>query len=210
MSKNIFIAIEGIDGSGKSTQLRLLAEKIIELGSPVYATHEPTAGIIGQLIRDILQGNITFDHLTIASLFVADRLDHILNTNDGMLSKIQSGNVVITDRYYFSSYAYHGVHVDLDWIIAANSMSAQLMKPDLHIFIDVPAEESMNRIHKNRKETEFFESLSNLKKVREKYFEVFDKLSNSEQILIIDGTSSIDKIHEMIWGRVRNLLNNSL
>ena len=85
MKKNLFIAFEGIDGSGKSTQLKLLKQKFEQAGSKVYTTAEPTESPIGKIIRDIFSHKMEADHRTIAGLFVADRLDHLLNKTNGIL-----------------------------------------------------------------------------------------------------------------------------
>ncbi|MFI5196773.1 MAG: dTMP kinase, partial [Chitinophagales bacterium] len=116
MKHNLFIALEGTDGSGKSSQVKLLAEKLENAGHKVYATFEPTDGVIGSMVRNILRGGIKADNRTIAALFLADRLDHLLNETNGIVKKLGEGYTVITDRYYFSSYAYHGTHMDMDWV----------------------------------------------------------------------------------------------
>ena len=199
MRDNLFIALEGIDGSGKSTQVKLLAEKLEGAGHKVYATFEPTDGMIGSMLRNILKGSIKADHRTIAGLFLADRLDHLLNETTGLVKKLADGYTVITDRYYFSSYAYHGTHMDMDWVIAANKMCAQILRPDLNIFIDVPPEVSMQRISANRKSTELFETLENLENVRAKYLEAFEKLKSEENVFITDGNRSFEAIADDIW-----------
>ena len=84
MKKNLFIAFEGIDGCGKSTQAKLLADKLEKAGHKIFLTCEPTESRIGTLIRDIFNHKMEADHRTIAGLFVADRLDHILNKRDGI------------------------------------------------------------------------------------------------------------------------------
>jgi dTMP kinase len=202
MKKNLFIAIEGIDGSGKSTQSRLLAEKLKEAGHKVYSTFEPTDGFIGSIIRDILKGKRKADNRTIAGLFLADRLDHLLNEENGLLKKLEEGYTVITDRYYFSSYAYHGTHMDLDWVIEANKMCAQILKPDLNIFIDVPPEVCFQRITANRVGVELYEALDNLKNVRAKFMEAFEKQKGIEKIVIIDGTKGVGEISQEIFEMV--------
>src|SRR5689334_6147248 len=146
MKKNLFIALEGLDGSGKSTQVKLLSDKLKKAGHAVYSTFEPTDSPIGSIIRNIFKHRIKADERTIAALFVADRLDHLTNETNGVLKKIEEGYTVITDRYYFSSYAYHGVHLPLDWIIESNSLSAGLLRPDLNIYIDINPETGMNRL----------------------------------------------------------------
>ena len=111
MKKNFFIALEGLDGSGKSTQVIPLADKLNAEGVKVYITAEPTTSRIGSMIKDIFNHKMEADHRTIAALYAADRLEHVLNKKDGILKKLEEGYTVITDRYYFSSYAYHGVHM---------------------------------------------------------------------------------------------------
>ena len=181
MKKNFFIAFEGLDGSGKSTQVKLLAEKLKGQGLKIYTTAEPTTSRIGQVIRDIFKHKMEADHRTIAALYAADRLDHLTNKTDGILKKIEEGYTVITDRYYFSSYAYHGTHMDIDWVINANSLSADLLRPDLNIYIDISPEESMKRLNKGRATIELYESIENLKKVKEKYFEAFELLGGKRK-----------------------------
>ena len=202
MKKNFFIAFEGIDGSGKSTQVKLLAKKLEEKGHKVYITCEPTDSPIGKIIRDIFNHRLEGDHRTIAGLFVADRLDHLLNKTNGILKMLEDGYTVITDRYYFSSYAYQSPYMDLDWVIKANSLSAGLLRPDLNIYIDILPEVSIERITSGRTSTELYETLENLQNVRQKYFEVMELLKNEEKILITDGGKSAVDISDEIWSNV--------
>ena len=204
VKKGKFIAFEGIDGSGKSTQIRLLANKLKEIGVYCYTTMEPTDSPIGSLIHQIMTGRIKTDNKVIAGLFVADRLDHLLNDVNGVLSKIMEGTTVITDRYYFSSYAYHSVDMPMDWVIQANAQSKELLQPTVTIFIDVNPDNAVERIAKNRFHQELFEKKSRLIKVREKYLEAFEKLKDEENIVIIDGNRSQEEIAEEIWDKVKN------
>jgi len=208
MKKNFFIAFEGLDGSGKSTQVKLLTEKLRAQGLKIYATAEPTNSPIGQIIRDIFKHKMEADHRTIAALYAADRLDHLTNKTDGILKKIEEGYTVITDRYYFSSYAYHGTHMDINWVINANSLSADLLRPDLNIYIDISPEESMKRLNKGRAAIELYESIENLKKVKEKYFEAFELLGGKEKIFIINGSRSEKEISNDIWKEISKLVGS--
>ncbi len=205
MKKNLFIAFEGIDGSGKSTQVKLLTEKLTAAGLKVYTTCEPTGSPIGKLIRDIFSGRMEADHRVIAGLFVADRLDHLLNKTDGILKKLEEGYTVITDRYYLSSYAYQSAHMDLSWVIEANSQSAELLRPDVNIFIDISPEISMERINKNRETVEMYETLENLKNVRDKYFEVIERLKTDEKVFITDGNRPAETVADNVWKEVADL-----
>jgi dTMP kinase len=146
------------------------------------------------------------DHRTIAGLFVADRLDHLLNKTNGILKKLEEGYTVICDRYYFSSYAYHGAHMSQQWVIEANSMSADLLKPDLNIYIDIDPEVSLNRISRNRQGVELYETLYNLVKVREMYFEAFENQNKYENIFITQGNRQPEIIAQEIWGEIAKMV----
>ena len=203
--KGKFIAFEGIDGSGKSTQIQLLAEKLKKAGICFYTTMEPTDSPIGSLIHQILTGRMKTDNKAIAALFVADRLDHLLNDVNGILSKILEGTTVITDRYYFSSYAYHSVDMPMDWVIHANEQSRNILQPTVTVFIDVNPDTAIERIVKNRGHQELFEKKSRLVKVREKYFKAFEKLEDTENVVIIDGNRPPEEIAEDIWKEISSL-----
>lgn len=202
MKKNFFIAFEGIDGSGKSTQVKILAERLEKAGLKVYTTCEPTDSPMGKTIRDIFNHRIEADHRTIAALFVADRLDHLLNKTNGILKKLEEGYTVITDRYYFSSYAYQSPHIDQNWVIQANSLSADLLRPDLNIYIDILPEISIERLNKGRSSIELYETLENLQSVRNKYFELIELLKDKEKVLTIDGNRSSEAIASEIWNGI--------
>jgi dTMP kinase len=202
MKKNFFIAFEGIDGSGKSTQVKLLKEKLEAAGLKVYTTCEPTDSPMGKMIREIFSHKIEADHRTIAALFVADRLDHLLNKTNGILKMLEDGYTVITDRYYLSSYAYQSPYMDLNWVIQANSLSADLLRPDLNIYIDISPEISIERLNKGRTSIELYETLDNLKNVRGKYFEIIELLKNEERVFITDGNQDPDTIASGIWEKI--------
>ena len=205
MSKGIFIAFEGIDGSGKSTQIQMLTNRIQQEGIRCYQTCEPSGGPIGSLTRQILTGRIKADSRVIAAMFAADRLDHLLNDVDGIVHKVEEGICVITDRYYFSSYAYHSTDVPMDWVIKTNEESAKVLRPDVTVFIDIDADTAMERITKNRFHTELFEKRSTLDKVRNNYLKAFDLLKEEENVVIVDGTKSVEEIAEEIWQKTKHL-----
>jgi dTMP kinase len=204
MKKNLFIAFEGIDGSGKSTQVRLLKEKLEQGGAKVYVTCEPTDSPMGKTIRDIFNHRMEADHRTIAALFVADRLHHLLNKTDGIIKMLEDGYTVITDRYYLSSYAYQSAHVDLDWVIQANSLSAGLLRPDVNVYIDITPEQSIERLKKGRESMEMYETLENLRSVRGKYFEAMELLKGKEKVFVTNGNRTAEEIAGDIWNYLTN------
>ncbi len=206
MKKNLFIVFEGIDGTGKSTQIKLLEERMKLVGRSVYSTFEPTNNLFGKIIRDIFSHKIDADQRTIASLFVTDRLHHLLNNEDGILLKLSEGFDVISDRYYFSSFAYHSVHTDMNWVVQSNAQSIDLLKADITFFIDIAPIESMKRINATRANIEMYENLENLELVRSKYLTAFELYNQQENIVFIDGNRSIEEVSAQIWQRVLNHL----
>lgn len=202
----MFITLEGIDGSGKSTQLTMLKEYLESRGRSVYLTREPSDLSIGKMIRRYLTGELKADNRVIAALFVADRLEHILDDNEGLLAIKESGRDIICDRYYFSSYAYQSVDMPMEWIINANSEAASLLKPDATVFIDISPQTAMERINANRESAELFETEERLAATRDKYFEAFEKLRDSENVIIIDGSGTPDEVHKRVADAVGALL----
>lgn len=199
-----FIVFEGIDGSGKTTQINKLYEALEKEGIPVHITKEPTEGDMGKLLRDYLTGKKHTDLTAIAALFAADRLDHI-NAPGGIKDNLARGNTVLCDRYYLSSYAYQWADCDLDWVRALNREAERTARPDLHIFLDVPAGQSMARVE-NRGETELFEEKEKQQKIRDNFFKLFELYSDKENIVIIDGTRDIDTIAAEVLCRVKEIL----
>jgi len=200
-----FIAFEGIDGSGKSTQVKRLVARLETEGHAVHTTLEPTNYRIGSILRRILTGQESADEQTIAALFLADRLDHIHHPEYGMLARLAANEVVVTDRYYYSSYAYHSQFMDLDWVIQANSLAADALRPDKVIFLDLTAEESMTRIRANRQSTEHYEQIDTLKAVRNNYFKAMEKEGKKDGVVIVSANQSPDDVAAEIWDHVKDL-----
>ena len=201
--RGAFVALEGIDGSGKGTQIKKLKKRLEAEGYAVYRTAEPNDSPTGDLIHQIMIGRIRTTNDVIAALYAADRLDHIQNDTNGILKFLRQGINVLTDRYYFSSYAYQSVDVPMDWVIEANSLAAKLLRPDLTIFIDVDPHVTMERIEKNRLTRELFEETDRLMATRARYLEAFERMKDVEKILFNPGSDAPgylelwDKYHEL-------------
>ncbi len=200
--KGKFIVLEGIDGSGKSTQAKLLHQRFCREGISPILTREPTNGPIGKLIRQILSGTQPMDQRAIANLFAADRTDHLSHPENGIHQLVKQGRTVICDRYYFSSYAYHSQYMDMDWVFAINQLNADILKPDLTIFIDVPPELCVKRIAKDRQSFDIYENTETLTKVRNFYFTSFERCSATENIAVINGDTSPELLAQSIWNAV--------
>ena len=201
--KGKFIVFEGLDGSGKTTQIRSLALRLAAENKRAEITCEPTKGDIGKMIRKCLSYEIPADSHVIAALFAADRLDHMLRP-DGLLNTLAEDVYVLCDRYYLSSYAYQSIDTDLKWIMDINAVSAQKLKPDCHIFIDITPELALERLSQ-RKTLEMFEEYEKLKLIYENFHSVIEKLKDTENIVVIDGSQTELTVINDIWNVIRTL-----
>lgn len=201
--------IEGIDGSGKSTQMEILSKKLSSINQEHHLTTEPTDGPIGVLIRKILRKEIVVDESALAGLFLADRLDHLENELNGLTTIISQGTHVITDRYYWSSYAYHSLHLPMEWVIAINSKCAEILRPDITFYLDLSPEESIRRIKKSRASTELFEDKKILEKVRDNYLKSIELLGEKEHVVVVDTNKnkSPEEVFEEIWEHISKILD---
>ena len=209
MQRGKFFVIEGIDGSGKSTQMEILSKKLLSINQEHYLTTEPTDGPIGVLIRKILRKEIVVDESALAGLFLADRLDHLQNELNGLTTIISQGTHVITDRYYWSSYAYHSLHLPMEWVIAINSKCAEILRPDITFYLDLSPEESIRRIKKSRASTELFEEKKILENVRNNYLKSIEVLGEKENVVVLDTNKnkSQEEVFEEIWAHISKILN---
>ena len=196
-----FIVFEGLDGSGKSTQIERLAEKLKLLGRKVYCTAEPTNNsTTGGLIRDTLSNNYKRGATELAALFLSDRISHNVNPVWGIKKFLDDGIDVICDRYYYSSFAYQGLETDLKWVMDMNLNCPEIEKPDLCIFLDVDYKKCKARVDRERPHLEIFESDESLMdSTRRQFYEVFKLLNQKEYIQIIDANRSINAVSDEIY-----------
>lgn len=214
MADGKLIALEGIDGSGVTTQAELLRGWFLKRGLECFSTKEPSQGPIGSAIRLALAKRIVFGgpsaestelgHRTLALMFAADRLDHLVND---VLPKLELGIHVVTDRYRLSSLAYQGLEMDVEWIAAINSAAR---KPDLTILIDTPSEIAQKRIQRQRWHVELYEQSERLEQVRNKYSELAHSLNLAgERVLVLDGREPLQSIHRSMVASVQQLLTRA-
>lgn len=194
-----FIVVEGLDGTGKTTQIKLLAEYLENKGESVFTTAEPTALPTGKLLRQILGGSVESDPWATAALFFSDRIRHC-NAEGGIKDRMAKGDIVITDRYYFSTFAYQGMDTDLDAVINMHYSCPDLVHPDLVIFLTMSPEACMNRIKANRgaEEIEIYENVASLTRVAERFDTVFTQLKDKENVVYIDASGTIEEVAESI------------
>jgi len=194
-----FIVFEGLDGSGLTTQAHILRERLEKVGYEVYLTKEPTDGLIGSIIRGYLRGEVilnkTFDKVALALLFAADRAIH---TNK-IINLLESGVIVISDRYKLSSFAYQSVELDLDWIMEINKNT---IDPDITFILDVPPSIALRRIKRSRFHLELYEDIKILEKVRENYLKLAKEIPNT---FIINANRPIKVVSEEIFKILKNI-----
>jgi len=188
-----FIAFEGLDGSGLTTQASRLRDWLSSKGYEVYLTKEPTDGLIGSLIRGVLRKELVIDAETLALLFAADRMLHTKN----IIKLLDEGVIVITDRYRLSSYAFQSIEVDLDWLKKINEKA---LTPDLTFIIDTPPLVCMRRIQKQRFHVELYEELEKLEKIHAIYRKLAEEESNT---FLIDGNRPVEAVSSDIFDRVK-------
>ena len=206
----VFIAIEGIDGSGTTIQNESLSRALIKLGYSVVKTAEPTDHLMGVVIREALRGQRHLCPNAMALLFAADRAEHA-NEIESMVKK---GFVVTCDRYVWSSYAYQGIATgDPDWIDAINSRS---LKPDLVVYCKVDPYVAAERRESRGEGSELYDMMEMQHEVASEYDCLADESkrqneilgSNAEisPVLVVDASRSILEIHHDILKGVEQLL----
>ncbi len=212
MERGKFIVIEGIDGSGVTTEAHRLKEYVTsKLDLPVHLTKEPTDGPVGGLIRSILARRVgapsrngafeTIDPRCLALLFAADRVDHL---ETDILPKLEGGVVVICDRYYLSSLAYQSLNVERRWLEQINS---KCITPDITIYLQVPPLVAERRRNQARWHVELYEESQKLEKVAENYLEAIEDLrKRGQRMEVIDGNRPMREVERDIFALVRPLL----
>ena len=190
MSKALFVAFEGLDGSGNTTQSKLLVEFLKSKGREVVLTKEPTTGDVGSRIREVLQKRSAASPMELQRMFVEDRAQHLASVIEPALA---AGRDVVTDRYMFSTMAFGGIHLGMEVL---REMNAKFRVPDLTFIIDVPAEVSMERVRRRMEENgakrlELFEEIGKLKLVRENYLRVAKLYPGMH---VIDGDRTIEDV----------------
>lgn len=194
----LLIVFEGIDGTGKTTQIKLLADELVQKGYQVITTREPTDGQYGRKIRQLFTNRREVSLEEELELFMADRREHVEKV---IAPALAAGKIVLTDRYYFSTAAYQGAAgKDPEKIIERNEEFAPV--PDLLLLLVVPTSLSVHRIKTFRNETlNDFEKESALQKVAA----IFESIERGF-IKRIDGTGSFADVHKAIMRHVEQLL----
>lgn len=199
----MFIVFEGLDGSGKTTQMERLADRLRKSGRTVHLTAEPTEWSAGRIIRDVIEHRETAHPKTVAALFAADRIEHLHRKETGILDRLERGEVVIASRYYFSSLAYQAEFASIEWIASLNQEAKATRPADLTIFLDLSPEISMERIRRGRESVDLFETMEKLTHVRASFHRAFEYWGDEEEnIHVLDASQDIETIAAQIDGLV--------
>lgn len=207
-----FLVIEGLDGSGTTTQCAAVAGALRQQGRAVSTSYEPSSGPVGTLIRQVLTGRLVvpaddggsprpLGRQTMALLFAADRLDHLEAQVEPALAR---GEVAISDRYYHSSFAYQGdVEGELDpdylWVEELNSRARS---PDLTVYLEATAELCLSRLG-DRGRPELYETEQKLTRLEHRYEEVMTRLERrGEEIFRVDASLPAEEITRQIVEQV--------
>ena len=202
------IVIEGIDGSGSTTQVHRLFAHLRQKGHAAFVTHEPSDGPVGMLIRLALAGRLSgprkrfhdpseavddsgteLDEFTMALLFAADRADHAATQ---IHPNLRRGRHVLTDRYLLSSLAYQGLTCELGWLRAINRNAP---RPDLTIFLDVDPEVAHTRMKANRWHRDLYEETDQQRLIRKAYHEIIAQdYPEIGPVKIVDSARKADEV----------------
>ena len=211
-----FIVLEGIDGSGTTTQSAILADRLRDQGLPAHTTREPSDGPIGVLIRQILTGRVVTPSqhgarpptwTTMATLFAADRLDHL---EAEIHPNLHDGVTVICDRYDHSSVAYQtvsggGSDEVASWVL---SLNRHARRPDLTLVLDVDPEVAAARRGMRSGGPELYE-VSEMQTELAKFYRKIDELFPNDRIVHIDAGKDVDGVAEAVWAEVVKLRGES-
>jgi len=194
----VLVNLEGIDGCGKSTQSKLLREKLEGEGEKVIILKEPTKRPYGQKLWDMLHGKRKANNEEILELFVLDRKQHV---EEKIQPALDDGGVVLMDRYYYSSMAYQVAGgIDVEEIREKHAFAP---KPDVVLIFDLPVSVALERV-KGHSNADEFEKEEHLEKVREAYL----NLENDPLVRIVDATGTPEEIFGNVWRLVSEVRND--
>ena len=194
----VLVNLEGIDGCGKSTQSKLLLEKLEGEGEKVIILKEPTKRPHGQKLWDVLHGKRKATNEEILELFVLDRIQHV---EEKIQPALDDGTVILMDRYYYSSMAYQVAGgIDVEEIREKHVFAP---KPDVVLIFDLPVSVALERV-KGHRDADEFEKEEHLEKVREAYL----NLGNDPLVRIVDATGTPEEIFGNVWRLVSEVRND--
>lgn len=192
----LFIVFDGMDGTGKTTQMRLLCEHLNAAGVSTVLTAEPSASPDGQALRRALSGREPANNSRLAALFLLDRIGH----NAEIEGWLAEGMTVISDRYYYASMAYQGQGENFQWVADMNLNCPHIRKPDGCILLDMDPRDSMARIREGRTadELEIYETVAQQEKIRARFAQVTEYLTGRDLILTVDAAGTVEEVAQRV------------
>lgn len=205
------IAFEGIDASGKTTQVKLLKKELEKMGKRVFLTKNPTRkGPIGRLIHQVLRGKIKVPLVSFQYLYSADRQVQQIE----IIEHLKKGDIVITDRYFWSSIAYGISDRDAtDYKNTTNfllisqsilSMYYQFLIPNISLHLNISTKTALKRLNVMSKTKEIYENTQKLQKIQKGYD--FVSTMFKKEITVINGEQKVKEIEEKILKEVKKIL----
>ena len=188
----LFIVFDGMDGTGKTTQMRLLCQALHDLGVETVLTAEPTSSPDGQALRRALSGSESASNSRLAALFLLDRIGHNVEIEEWLAE----GKTVISDRYYYASMAYQGQGENFQWVADMNLNCPHIRKPDGCILLDMAPEDSMARIRAGRSadELEIYETVAQQEKIRARFTRVKEYLEGRDLIITVNAAGTVEEV----------------
>lgn len=211
MSKGLFITFEGIDGCGKSTQLREIAQKLSADSLPVVVTREPGGTAIAEKIREILISPQNSEMVNECELlmYLAARAQHV---REKILPALQGGSIVLCDRFQEATFAYQGFgrNIPLDFLKQVNFFATGGLVPDCTFIFDISVDLSYARMQKMNKIKDRLEQ--NDRSFYERISAGYRFLAEAEpqRVLLIDGSRPVEEISEVVYNRLKGILKGHL
>jgi len=204
MKKGILITFEGIDGSGKTTQINALIQRLQEAGMSYRLFREPGGTEIGEKIRDILLDKKNENMLNVTELLLYSASRYQLTVSE-IIPALEAGNVVICDRFYDSTTAYQGYGrgIDLEFIYRLNDIATNSVTPDKTFILDIDLEERRKRLGKKNLDRLERETLEFHRKVRMGFLKMAEQ--NPERFIVLDGNQAPDELSKKIWNVIKIL-----
>jgi len=203
----MLISFEGLDFSGKTTQIKLLVDRLEKTNLEFLLVREPGGTQISEKVRNILLDIKNEEMTDIAELFLFSAARNQL-VNQVIIPAINNNKIVICDRFYDSTTAYQGYGrgIDLEAINKINEIATQKTKPNITFFIDIPIEEIKRRNLEANFPTDRMESGGTefYRRVRNGYLQIAN--NEPERFIVIDGLQNIENIHKQIWEKILKLL----
>ncbi len=202
-----FIVFDGMDGTGKTTQMKRLAARLAAEGIPTVLSAEPTDSEDGKRLRRALSGKEPASNSRLAALFLLDRIGH----NEQIAAWLAEGKTVLSDRYYYSSMAYQGAGDAFDWVSDMNLNCPDIRTPDGCIILDMNPEDSMARIRAGRTtdELEIYETVAQQEKIRERFARAMRRVEGRDRILTVNAAGTPDEVAERVFAAYLDIVSDN-